>query len=156
MNINMTLIGQTIAFAIFVWFCIKYVWPPISNALHERQKKIADGLDAASRASRDLEVAQEKAEQTLRESKEQASQILEQANKRSAQIVEEARDQARAEGERLVASARSEIEQEVNRAKEDLRAQVSHLAIIGAERVLEASVDEKAHRKLLDELAAEL
>ncbi|MCO7245867.1 MULTISPECIES: F0F1 ATP synthase subunit B [Halomonadaceae] len=156
MNINMTLIGQTIAFAIFVWFCIKYVWPPISNALHERQKKIADGLDAASRASRDLEVAQEKAEQTLRESKEQASQILEQANKRSAQIVEEARDQARAEGERLVASARSEIEQEVNRAKEDLRAQVSHLAIIGAERVLEASVDEQAHRKLLDELAAEL
>nr|WP_290443727.1 F0F1 ATP synthase subunit B [Halomonas sp. Mc5H-6] len=152
----MTLIGQTIAFAIFVWFCIKYVWPPISNALHERQKKIADGLDAASRASRDLEVAQEKAEQTLRESKEQASQILEQANKRSAQIVEEARDQARAEGERLVASARSEIEQEVNRAKEDLRAQVSHLAIIGAERVLEASVDEQAHRKLLDELAAEL
>lgn len=156
MNINMTLIGQTIAFAIFVWFCIKYVWPPISNALHERQKKIADGLDAASRASRDLEVAQEKAEQTLRESKEQASQILEQANKRSAQIVEEAREQARAEGERLVASARSEIEQEVNRAKEDLRAQVSHLAIIGAERVLEASVDEQAHRKLLDELAAEL
>ncbi|MBE0462269.1 MAG: F0F1 ATP synthase subunit B [Halomonadaceae bacterium] len=156
MNINMTLIGQTIAFAIFVWFCIKYVWPPISNALHERQKKIADGLDAASRATRDLELAQERAEQTLRESKEQASQILEQANKRSAQMIEEAREQARAEGERLMASARSEIELEVNRAKEELRAQVSHLAIVGAERVLEASVDEKAHRELLDKLAAEL
>ena len=156
MNINMTLIGQTIAFAIFVWFCLKYVWPPISNALHERQKKIADGLDAAGRANRDLELAQERAEQTLRESKEQASQILEQANKRSAQIVEEAREQARAEGERLVASARSEIEQEVNRAKDELRAQVSYLAVMGAERVLEASVDEQAHRKLLDELAAEL
>ncbi|MDQ7730488.1 F0F1 ATP synthase subunit B [Halomonas sp. SpR8] len=156
MNINMTLIGQTIAFAIFVWFCTKYVWPPISNALHERQKKIADGLDAASRANRDLELAQERAEQMLRESKEQASQILEQANKRSAQIVEEAREQARAEGERLVASARSEIEQEVNRAKDELRAQVSYLAVLGAERVLEASVDEQAHRKLLDELAAEL
>ncbi|MFS8150093.1 F0F1 ATP synthase subunit B [Vreelandella titanicae] len=156
MNINMTLIGQTIAFAIFVWFCLKYVWPPISNALHERQKKIADGLDAASRANRDLELAQERAEQTLRESKEQASQILEQANKRSAQIVEEAREQARTEGERLVASARSEIEQEVNRAKDELRAQVSYLAVMGAERVLEASVDEQAHRKLLDELAAEL
>ena len=156
MNINMTLIGQTIAFAIFVWFCLKYVWPPISNALHERQKKIADGLDAASRANRDLELAQERAEQTLRESKEQASQILEQANKRSAQIVEEAREHARAEGERLVASARSEIEQEVNRAKDELRAQVSYLAVMGAERVLEASVDEQAHRKLLDELAAEL
>ena len=156
MNINMTLIGQTIAFAIFVWFCIKYVWPPISTALHERQKKIADGLDAASRASRDLELAQEQAAQTLRESKEQASQILEQANKRSAQIVEEARENARTEGERLVAGARAEIEQETQRAKEQLREQVSHLAIIGAERVLESSVDEKAHRKLLDELAAEL
>lgn len=156
MNINMTLIGQTIAFAIFVWFCIKYVWPPISNALHERQKKIADGLDAASRATRDLELAQERADQTLRESKEQASQILEQANKRSAQMIEEAREQARAEGERLVASARSEIEQELNRAKDELRAQVSTLAIMGAERVLQASVDEQAHRKLLDELAAEL
>jgi len=155
-NINMTLIGQTIAFAIFVWFCIKYVWPPISNALHERQKKIADGLDAASRATRDLELAQERAEQTLRESKEQASQILEQANKRSAQMIEEAREQARAEGERLVSNARSEIEQEINRAKDELRAQVSHLAIVGAERVLEASVDEKAHRDLLDKLAAEL
>ncbi|RCV90591.1 F0F1 ATP synthase subunit B [Billgrantia montanilacus] len=156
MNINMTLIGQTIAFAIFVWFCIKYVWPPISTALHERQKRIADGLDAASRASRDLELAQEQAAQTLRESKEQASQILEQANKRSAQIVEEAREQARAEGERLVAGARAEIDQEINRAKEELRAQVASLAIVGAERVLEASIDEQAHRKLLDKLAAEL
>lgn len=156
MNINMTLIGQTIAFAIFVWFCIKYVWPPISSALHERQKKIADGLDAASRASRDLELAQEQAAETLRESKEQASQILEQANKRAAQLIEEAREQARAEGERLIASARTEIEQEIHRAKDELRAQVSRLAITGAERILEASVDEKAHRKLLDKLAAEL
>jgi F-type H+-transporting ATPase subunit b len=152
----MTLIGQTIAFAIFVWFCIKYVWPPISSALHERQKKIADGLDAASRASRDLELAQEQASQTLREAKEQSSQILEQANKRASQIVEEAREQARSEGERLVASARAEIDQEINRAKEELRAQVSRLAIVGAERVLEASIDEKAHRKLVDKLAAEL
>ena len=156
MNINMTLIGQTIAFAIFVWFSIKYVWPPISSALHERQKKIADGLDAASRASRDLELAQERADATLRESKEQASQILEQANKRSSQMIEEAREQARTEGERIVTAARAEIDQEVQRAKDELRAQVSHLAVSGAERILEASVDEKAHRKLLDKLAAEL
>lgn len=156
MNINMTLIGQTIAFAIFAWFCIKYVWPPLSNALHERQKKIADGLDAASRASRDLELAQEQASQTLRESKEQASQILEQANKRSAQIVEEAREQARTEGERLVAGARSEIDQEIVRAKEELRTHVSQLAVKGAEQILEETIDDTAHRKLLDKLAAEL
>ncbi|GAA3896639.1 F0F1 ATP synthase subunit B [Halomonas cibimaris] len=156
MNINMTLIGQTIAFAIFVWFCIKYVWPPISNALYQRQKKIADGLDAASRASRDLEVAQEQAEQTLRESKQQASELLEQANKRSTQIVEDAREEARAEGERMIAGARAAIEQDVQRAREELRSQVADLAVLGAERVLENAVDEKAHRKLLDELAAEL
>ncbi|APX94804.1 F-type H+-transporting ATPase subunit b [Franzmannia pantelleriensis] len=156
MNINMTLIGQTIAFAIFVWFCIKYVWPPLSQALHERQKRIADGLDAASRASRDLELAQEQAEQTLRESKEQASEILEQAHKRSTQMIEEAREQARSEGERLVASARAEIDQEVNRVKDELRAQVATLALVGAERVLESSIDEKAHREMLDKLAAEL
>ena len=92
MNLNLTLIGQAIAFAVFVWFCMKYVWPPVMQALQERQKKIADGLDAASRATRDLELAQEKADETLRESKEQAQQILEQANKRANQIVEEARD----------------------------------------------------------------
>ncbi|WP_017429149.1 F0F1 ATP synthase subunit B [Vreelandella jeotgali] len=156
MNINMTLIGQTIAFAIFVWFCIKYVWPPISNALHERQKRIADGLDAASRASRDLEVAQEQANQTLRESKEQASEILEQANNRSAQIIEDAREEARAEGERMIDGARAAIDQDMQRAREELRSQVADLAVLGAERVLESAVDEKAHRKLLDNLAAEL
>jgi len=155
-NLNLTLIGQAIAFSVFVWFCMKYVWPPVMQALQERQKKIADGLDAASRATRDLELAQEKAEETLRESKEQAQQILEQANKRSNQIVEEARDNARAEGERIMAGARSEIDQEINRAKEELRAQVSLLAIAGAERILESSIDEAKHRELVDKLAAEL
>ncbi|OHY99649.1 F0F1 ATP synthase subunit B [Salinicola sp. MIT1003] len=156
MNLNLTLIGQAIAFAVFVWFCMKYVWPPVMQALQERQKKIADGLDAASRATRDLELAQEKAEETLRESKEQAQQILEQANKRANQIVEEARDNARVEGERIIAGARSEIDQEINRAKEELRAQVSLLAVAGAERILESSIDEAKHRELVDKLAAEL
>nr|WP_298411480.1 F0F1 ATP synthase subunit B [uncultured Halomonas sp.] len=156
MNINLTLIGQMIAFAIFVWFCTKYVWPPISNALHERQKKIADGLDAASRANRDLELAQERADETLRESKGQAAEILEQAHKRSNQMIEEARDTARQEGERMIANAQSEIEQEINRAKEELRAQVARLAIEGAERILESSIDEKKHRELVDKLATEL
>ncbi|SEI52329.1 F-type H+-transporting ATPase subunit b [Allopseudospirillum japonicum] len=156
MNLNLTLIGQAIAFAIFVWFCMKYVWPPVTEAMRARQKKIADGLDAASRASRDLELAQEKASQTLRESKEQAAQIIEQANKRANQIIEEAKDQAREEGERLITAAKAEIDQEVNRAKEQLRAQVALLAVRGAEQILEASIDEKAHSELVNKLAAEL
>ncbi|TVU71920.1 MULTISPECIES: F0F1 ATP synthase subunit B [Cobetia] len=156
MNLNLTLIGQAIAFAVFVFFCMKYVWPPVTQALAERQKKIADGLDAASRATRDLELAQEKASETLRESKDEAARIIEQTHKRSNQMIEEARENARAEGERMVAQARAEITQEINQAKDELRGQVASLAVIGAERILESSIDEAKHRELIDKLAAEL
>ncbi|MDR9466932.1 F0F1 ATP synthase subunit B [Marinospirillum sp.] len=156
MNMNMTLLGQSVAFAIFVWFCMKYVWPPISEAMRERQKKIAEGLDSASRAQRDLELAQEKAAQTLREAKEESARILEQANKRSTLLIEEAKEQAKAEGERLVEAAKGEINQEVNRAKDELRGQMSSLILEGAEKILESSVDEKAHSELVDKLAKQL
>ncbi len=118
MNINATLIGQSVAFLIFVLFCMKYVWPPVITALQERQKKIADGLDAANRAARDLELAQEKAGQQLREAKAQAAEIIEQSKKRAAQLVEEAREQARVEADRVKAQAQAEIEQELNSVKD--------------------------------------
>lgn len=156
MNINLTLIGQTIAFAIFVWFCMKYVWPPLTAAMQERQKKIAEGLDAAGRAQKDLQLAQEKASHTLKDSKEQAAQLLEQANKHANAIIEEAKQQARAEGDRLVASARAEIEQEVNRARDQLRAQVAALAVLGAEQILQSQVDAKVHNDLVEKLASQL
>ena len=156
MNINLTIIGQAIAFALFVMFCMKYVWPPITDALAERKKKIAEGLDAAERAQRDLQLAQEKAVENLREGKEQAAAIIEQANKRANQLVDEAKEQARLEAERIKAAAQAEIEQEVNRAKESLRSQVAVLAVLGAEKILETSVDQAAHAKLVDKLAAEL
>ena len=118
MNLNLTIIPQAIAFFIFVVFCMKYVWPPLTSALAERKKKIADGLDAAERAERDLKLAQEKATDNLRESKEQAAAIIEQANKRANQIVDEAKEQAREEANRVKAAAEAEIEQEINQAKE--------------------------------------
>ena len=156
MNINLTIIGQAIAFAIFVMFCMKYVWPPITGALAERKKKIAEGLDAAERAQRDLQLAQEKAVANMRESKEQAAAIIEQANKRASQLVDEAKEQARVEAERIKTAAHAEIEQDVNRAKETLRSQVAALAVAGAEKILEKSVDKAAHAQLVDKLAAEL
>lgn len=156
MNINATLIGQSVAFFVFVWFCMKFVWPPVITALQNRQKKIADGLDAASRAARDLELAQEKVGQQLREAKGQAAEIVEQAKKRANQIVDEAREQARAEGERLKAQAQAEIEQEVNSIKDALRAQVGSLVVTGAEKVLGSSIDANAHAQLVDKLAAEI
>lgn len=156
MNINATLIGQAIAFAIFVIFCMKFVWPPVIAALHERQKKIADGLDAANRAARDLELAHEKAGQQLREAKSQAAEIIEQAKKSANQIVDEAREQARAEGDRMIAQAKAQIEQELNSVKDALRAQVGALAVSGAEKILGASIDANAQKQLVDQLAAEI
>lgn len=156
MAINMTLIGQLIAFAVFTWFCMKFVWPPITNAMDARQKKIAEGLDAAGRAERDLKLAQEKAAEMLRETKQAAAEIIEKANKAGNDIVEEAKQHARNEGDRLIAGAKAEIDLEVNRVKEELRKQVSVLAVAGAERILGATVDAKAHNNLVEQLAAEL
>lgn len=156
MNINMTLLGQMISFAIFVWFCMKYVWPPLINAMQERQKKIAEGLQEADRAAKDLELAQKKATDLLREAKEQAAQLIEQANKRANQLIEESKDQARVEGDRLKTTAQADIEQEVQRAKEILRAQVAALSLLGAEKILQTSVNQEAHGKMLEQLASEL
>ncbi|UYZ84749.1 F0F1 ATP synthase subunit B [Entomomonas sp. E2T0] len=156
MNINLTLIGQTIAFAIFVLFCMKYVWPPINQVMQERKKKIAEGLDAAGRAERELQEVQQQVEQILREGKEQAADILDKANKTASSIIEESKQQARTEGEKLIASARSEIDLEVNRARDQLRSQVASLAVQGAEKILESSVDADAHSDLVDKIASKL
>lgn len=156
MSMNATLLGQLIWFAIFVWFCMKFVWPPIVAALEERKQKISEGLSAADRAERDLELAQEKASANLREAKAKAAEIIEMANKRAAQIVDESKDKARVEGDRIIAKAQAEIEQEMHQAREKLRKEVTALAIIGAEKVLTAEVNAKQHKQMLEQLAAEL
>lgn len=156
MNINLTLIGQSITFFFFVWFCYAFVWRAVRSMMDERSRKIADGLEAADRASQDLELAQERAAQQLRDAKTEAASIIESANKRASQIVEEAKDQARAEADRIKTAANAEIEQEVNRAKEQLRGKVAALAIAGAEKVLQASIDQNAHNALVENLAAGL
>ena len=156
MNINATFLGQMIAMAFFLWFCSKYVWPLFVAILEERKKKIADGLEAAARAEKDLEIAQVKSNEQLKEAKAEAAAIIDQANKRAAQIVDEAKEQAREEGQRIIAGANAEIEQEVNRAKEALRAQVSAIAVAGAEKILEGSIDQAANEEMLNKLASEL
>jgi len=156
MNLNATIIGQSFAFFVFVLFCMKYVWPPITAILEERQKKIADGLEAADRAQRDLGLAQNKAADELREAKLQSAALIEQANKRASQIVEEAKDKAREEGQRLITGAKAEIDMELQRAKEALRSQVAAIAVSGAERILGAAIDQAANEELLKKLADEL
>lgn len=156
MNFNLTMIGQMISFGVFIYLTMRFVWPPIVAAMDARQKTIADGLGAADQAERDLELAKEKAKKELREAKNQAAEIIEQARKRGDQMVDEAKNQARDEGERIITAAKAEVEQEVNRAKEKLRSRVAQLSLIGAEKILGASVDQNAHSVMLDKLAAEL
>ena len=156
MNINATLIGELIAFLVFVLFCMKYVWPPIIGAIEARQQKIADGLAASDRAEQDLRLEQEKAKQQLIDAKAQASAVIDQAKKREAQIIEEAAVKAQAERDKILAQAKAEVEAERIRAKEELRKQVAALAVAGAERILQRSIDEAAHSDILDKLVAEL
>ncbi len=156
MNINFTLIAQAIAFAVLIWFTVKFVWPPLLKAIETRQKEIADGLAAAADGRNALDVAAKKSEVTLNEAKQKASEIIGQAEKRGSQIVEEAKTTAKVEGDRILAGAKAEIDQEVNRAKEGLRSQVSALAIAGAEKILRREIDGKVHSEMLSKLAAEL
>lgn len=156
MNINFTLVAQAIAFAVLIWFTVKFVWPPLLHAIETRQKEIADGLAAAQEGRSALEVAARKSEVTLNEAKQKASEIIGQAEKRGVQIIEDAKNQAKAEGERILAGAKAEIDQEINRAKESLRSQVSSLAVAGAEKILRKEIDAKAHSEMLAKLSAEL
>jgi F-type H+-transporting ATPase subunit b len=154
MNINATLIGQAISFFLFVWFCMRFVWPPVMRALDERRGKIADGLAAAERGRHEQELAQKHAVEVIHDAKGQAAEIINQAQKRAGEIVEEAKDTARSEGQRLVSAAQAEIEQQTARAREALRERVAALAVLGAERVLAREIDANTHRSLLDELAS--
>jgi F-type H+-transporting ATPase subunit b len=156
MNINLTLIGQSITFFVFVWFCFKFVWPPIMNALAERRKQIADGLAAAERGQHEQELAEKKAAMRIKDAKAQAAEIITLAQKRASEIVDESKGDARVEADRIIAGANAEIEQEANRAREQLRKEVVKLAIAGAEKILKKEVDAKVHESSLKDLAAQL
>lgn len=156
MNINLTLIGQSITFVAFIYFCMKAVWPALLGVMQAREDKIAKGLENAEKADKDRELAKAEAGKQLHVAKEQAATIVEQANKRAAQIVEEAKEQAVAEADRIKAAASAEVDREVGQAREELRGKVAVLAVAGAEKILGSSIDANAHNAMLDKLAAEL
>ncbi len=156
MNINLTLFGQTVAFIVFVWFCLKFVWPHIIKAMEDRKTQIAEGLAAGERGRHEQELAEQRAVEVIREAKDQAKEILALAHKRGDEIVEDAKGEGRAEGERMLRAAEAEIEQQMNQAREKLRSDVVELALQGAQQVLGSEVDEKAHTEQLNRLAAQL
>ena len=156
MNINLTLLGQAISLGIFVWFCMKYVWPPIMQALQEREQRIADGLAAAAAGQEKLTQADQRLEELLSEGKQQANEMVTQAQKRGDDILEDAKRAARLEGERLIEAARAEIDRERTEAREQLRREVAALALAGAEQILGREVDKAAHDATLARIGAEL
>jgi len=156
MNINLTLFGQTVTFIVFVWFCLKFIWPHIMKAMEDRKTQIAEGLAAGERGRHEQELAEQRAVAVIHEAKDQAKEILALAHKRGDEIVEDAKGDGRAEGERMLRAAEAEIEQQMNQAREKLRADVVELALQGAQQVLGSAVDEKAHTEQLSRLAAQL
>jgi F-type H+-transporting ATPase subunit b len=156
MNINFTLFAQAIVFAAFIWFTVKFVWPPLLRAIEARQKQIADGLAAAEQGKKSLEVSSRQAEQAIQEARLRAADIIAQAEKRDAQMVEAAKVAAKAEGDREKAAAKADIQQEISRAREQLREQVAALAVAGAEKILRREVDARAHAELLDGIKKQL
>jgi F-type H+-transporting ATPase subunit b len=156
MNINLTLIAQAVSFAAFIWFTVRFVWPPLLAAIEERQQKIADGLAAADKGAKSFEEAQARIAAMLEEARGQARGILDQAQARANGIVEEARAAADQERERIIASARAEVDQQVNRARDELRGQVAAIAVAGAEKILAREIDSRTHQDLLARLAAQV
>jgi len=155
-DINLTLIGQSIAMLVFVWFCMKFIWPPLLGAIEDRQKQIEDGLAAADRGQEKLVQSRAEADEIVEEARRQATTILDQANSRANDIVADGKADGVKERERQLAAAVAEVEQEVNRAREELRGQVSAIAVASAEKILRREIDGKAHEDILSKLAAEL
>ena len=156
MNINATLFGEMITFLLFIWFTMKFVWPPVMKATEDRQKKIADGLEAAERSQQELKLTEQKSIATLREAKQNASGLIDQANNRASQIVEEAKGTSRKEAKKIIVDAHQEIDQSVKNAKENLQATVAQAAIASAEKILEKEIDQASHDKLIEKLIAEI
>jgi len=156
MNLNLTLFAQAVTFALFIWFTVKFVWPPLLRAIETRQKTIADGLAEAERGRSSLADAQKQTDQILRDARNRAQEVVAAAEKAASQRIEESKSQAKTEGERIVAAAHAQIEQEVQAARQQLREKVAELAVAGAEKILKREVDAKAHASMLDQLKAQI
>ena len=156
MNFNYTLIGQLLAFILFVWFCMRFIWPQLLEIIETREKEISEGLEAASRGKRELEEAETKKTEVMEAAKKEAADLINQANLRANQMVEDAKSKAQEEAERIKESAEKDVIQSVNKAREGLRTEVAILAVAGAEKLLKAEIDQEGNSALIDEIAKEL
>ena len=155
MNFNFTLIGQLLAFILFVWFCIRYVWPPMLQILEEREKEVADGLEAASRGKKELEDANAQREIIVDEAKKEAADLVSQAGQRANQMIEDAKSQAQEEAERIKTSAKADLDQAAKKAREEIRSEVATLVVAGAEKILGSEIDQEKNAEIIEEISKE-
>ena len=155
MNFNFTLIGQLLAFILFVWFCIRYVWPPMLQILEEREKEVADGLEAASRGRKELEDANAQREIIVDEAKKEAADLVSQAGQRANQMIEDAKSEALEEAERIKTSAKADLDQAAKKAREEIRSEVATLVVAGAEKILGSEIDQEKNAEIIEEISKE-
>jgi F-type H+-transporting ATPase subunit b len=156
MNINLTLLMQAAAFAAFIWFTARFVWPPLMGAIETRQKQIADGLAAGEQGRQSLASTEKRIADMMVEAKTRSSEIIAQGEKLKSETIEAAKADAKGEADRILAAAKAEIAQEVVRAKDQLRNQVADLAVAGATKILKREVDANAHADLLASIRQQL
>lgn len=156
MNINATLFGEMLTFAVLVFVTMKYIWPPLMKIMQERQEKIAAGLDAAQRGQYALELAQKNIAKQLHATKTKASTILDQAAQQANNLIEESKSKAQDEYTKILAKARLDIEQEINKTKHELQEQTASLVITATEKILKQKIDATMQQKLIDQLITEI
>ena len=156
MDINATLFAQMITFGILIWVTMKFIWPPLAQAMDERAQRIAEGLAAADRAKAELQDANARVDDEIKKARVQASEIIDKAQQQANQILDKAKADALLEGARQKAIAQTEIEGMVGKARETLRGQVAALAVQGAQKIIQREINPDAHKVLLDQLVAEI
>ncbi|KMV32216.1 F0F1 ATP synthase subunit B [Photobacterium swingsii] len=156
MNLNATMLGQALSFVIFVWLCMKYVWPPLTALLDERQRVIAEGLSHTEYAAKELQMAKANGAKLIEDAKQQVSSLVEQGNKRRSQIIEDAKLEAEQEKARIIAAGKTELESERNRIREELRHEMTALVIESAEKLIDRQLDTDANRALVNKIITDL
>ncbi|NVO60790.1 F0F1 ATP synthase subunit B [Photobacterium damselae] len=156
MNLNATMLGQAISFVIFVWLCMKYIWPPLTELLDKRQREIAEGLIHSENAAKELELARANGDKLLNDAKKSASELVEQGNKRRSQIIDDAKEEAEAEKARIIAQGQAELDSERNRIRQELRREMSDLVIETAEKLINQNLDSAANRELVNKLIKDI
>lgn len=156
MNLNATIIGQAIAFAFFVWFCLKFVWPPITSVLKQRQQKIADGIENAEKAEKNFQLAEVEMQKKVEEGKKKAQEIIAQAHQQADLVIDKAKTEAQAQANRITSQANDNLETMRNKVREELKDEMGTVMVQSLEQILGKSLSAEIDKKYIEQVAKQL